>query len=289
MRFLLLRTALIVMGVSLIIGHALAQGNSWITVYAEPTTESKALFTVYPGMQIPVDEVKETPEGTWSSFAVGKTEYWIPGNQPLQNKPGRTAHGIIDMYGILNQPHHYAVKLVKLPGAKGRLETYEKTENGYLLNNTYDVTYPKEGPKTIYGDLKTVGGPVVRYMYRTMQTGMKGRDEKGREFGAFKVSYPMPHDALPHLLNGHIGVGQYNNIPAINESSGVFAPHPHSLMGADIVIHTARKGSRGCIDVENEAMGVLYYDDLNAENDREIIPLVIYDENVQAPPTGDLF
>ena len=196
---------------------------------------------------------------------------------------------IVDSYGILEMPHRYAVKLVKLKGAKGRLETYRKKSDEYIFQYEYDVTYPEEGPKSKYGDMKTVGGNIVRYIYRTAKSGMNGRDQFGEPFGVYKISYPMPHDALPYFLEGKMGTSGYNNIPTIRTQNGRLIPHPHSLMGADILIHTAQKGSRGCINVDNEAMSFLYHNDLNALNEREIIPLVIYDEDVEAPPMGNLF
>ncbi len=197
---------------------------------------------------------------------------------------------IMDVYGILDQPHHYAVKLVKFEGAKGRLETYEKTEEGYRLKNVYAVTYSKEGRKSKYGDMKTVGGPYVRYMYRTIKSSMDGRDKDGNSFGVYKISYPMPHDALPYLMAGKMSKESFNQIPVIaKNSNGDLIPHPQGILGADILIHTAKKGSRGCINVENEAMSALYWNDLASENDRELIPLVIYDEDMEAPPTGSLF
>ena len=82
---------------------------------------------------------------------------------------------------------------------------------------------------------------------------------------------------------------QYNKLPAINKNSnGQYYPHPPSNMGADIVLHTKRRGSRGCIMIPNEEMSHLYNHDLVTENDTEIIPLVIYDENATAPPVGQL-
>jgi len=173
------------------------------------------------------------------------------------------------------------------------METYEKTDDGYRLRHIYPITYRKEGQKTRYGDLKSPGGNVVRYMYRTRRSGMNGWDKNGNPFGVYKISYPMPHDALPHLMAGRITEAQYNKIPAINwkgeGENRMLYPHPHSYMGADIVLHTARKGSRGCLNIENEQMSFFYHEDLVTENDKEIIPLVIYDEEVIAPPVGDLF
>jgi len=61
------------------------------------------------------------------------------------------------------------------------------------------------------------------------------------------------------------------------------------MLGADILIHTKRWGSAGCVNVENEEMSYLYNEDLVTENDKEIIPLIIYDEEVVAPPMGQLF
>jgi len=195
-----------------------------------------------------------------------------------------------DLYGILSEPHRFAVKQVKEPGAKGRLETYEKTETGeYVLRNTYDVTYRKDGPKAIYGDLKSPGGPVIRYIYRTTRTGMGGRNKAGKAFGAFKVSYPLPYDALPYQQNGEMSLAQFNKIPAINRIDGILYPHPRGMLGADIVIHTQLKGSLGCLNIANEEMYRLYNEDLVSENDTEIIPLVIYDEDVTAPAVGQLF
>jgi hypothetical protein len=117
---------------------------------------------------------------------------------------------------------------------------------------------------------------------------MTSRDDQG-SFGVYKVRYPMPHDALPYLLEGKMTLGQYNNIPAINKIGNEFYPHPGSMLGADIVIHTARKGSRGCIILENSEMGKLYREDLQTENDKELIPFIIYDEDRVAPPEGTLF
>lgn len=199
-------------------------------------------------------------------------------------------YATVDPYGILAEPHHFAVKLVKEPGAKGMLETYEKTETGeYVLRNTYPVTYRKEGPKTKYGDLKSPGGPVIRYIYRTTRTGMGGRNKAGETFGAYKVSYPMPYDALPYLQDGKMSLAQFNKIPAINRIDGILYPHPRGMLGADIVIHTKVKGSLGCINIENEEMARFYNEDLVTENDKEIIPLIIYDEDVVAPWVGQIF
>ncbi|MFH0821054.1 MAG: hypothetical protein V1908_04755 [Candidatus Peregrinibacteria bacterium] len=302
MRFSFLRGAFVVAVIILSLGtpFARAEENEWIRITAKttevrsnPDLKSKSLFTLYEGMQVPFDEVKVTPEGFWYSFKIRKSTYWIQGeiNGEFQFKRvTEELPRIIDSYGILNQPHRFVAKLVKYSSAaEGRLETYEKIEGEYVLSNVYPVTYRREGKKTDYADLRTVGGPVIRYMYRTMQTGMKGRDQSEREFGAFKISYPMPHDALPHFLEGRMGFASYNMIPVINWLNDLLIPHPHSLMGADILIHTARKGSRGCINVENEQMSMLYYDDLAAENDHEIIPLVIYDENVETPSIGEFF
>ena len=161
------------------------------------------------------------------------------------------------------------------------------------MQHTYTTSYRKEGEKTKYSDLKSPGGKVIRYLYRTTRSGMNGRDKDGNKFGVYKVSYPMPHDALPHLLAGRINIHQYNKIPTINyQGSGenrMLYPHPTSYMGANIVLHTKRKGSRGCINIPNEAMSRLYHEDLVTENDKEIIPFVIYDEDVIAPPIGQLF
>ena len=54
------------------------------------------------------------------------------------------------------------------------------------------------------------------------------------------------------------------------------------------MLHTKNRGSRGCINIENDEMSFMYHSDLVTENDKEIIPLVIYDEGVDAPPIGVL-
>lgn len=200
---------------------------------------------------------------------------------------------IIDRYGILNMPHRYAVKFVKYPGAIGRMETYEKKGDEYIMRHTYTADYPKEGPKENPWDLKTVGGNVVRYLYRTTKSGMNGWNKESESFGVYKVSFPMPHDLEPLLEAKKITKAQYDKIPAINYKgigeNKMLYPHPKSAVGADIVLHTARKGSRGCIMIENEAMSRMYHEDLVTENDKELIPLIIYDEDVIAPPIGQLF
>ncbi|MBN2087237.1 hypothetical protein JW758_02725 [Candidatus Peregrinibacteria bacterium] len=195
---------------------------------------------------------------------------------------------IVDEYGILDLPHRYAVKFVKYPGAQGRIETYERVDSEYIMRNTYTTYYRKDGPKDRYGDLKSPGGNVVRYIYRTTNTGMGGWDKNGEPFGAYKVSFPMPHDARPLLESGQMSQAQFDKIPAINYINGRLYPHPASMLGADIVLHTKVRGSRGCITIPNEAMSQLYHEDLVTENDTEIIPFIIYDEDVIAPPIGQL-
>ncbi|MBU0577277.1 hypothetical protein KKF73_01780 [Patescibacteria group bacterium] len=227
-------------------------------------------------------------------FRLGNENYWVPVLEPggisnLTVKNSSELNVIEDYYGILEMPHNFAVKLVKYPEAEGRIETYRKVGDEYVLQYTYPVSYRKEGKKEIYGDLKTVGGNVVRYMYRTMRSSMDGWDASGDPFGVYKISYPMPHDGLPKLFSGSLSLAQYNELPAINRNpAGNYLPHPGGRLGADIVLHTKRKGSSGCINIENEAMSYLYHQDLATELDREIIPLVIYDEDVIAPPVGQL-
>jgi len=275
------------------LGQTFVVSSAQLPVYQEPEMGSKPGPSLYKGMTfVPSEEVNR--DGIdW--FKVGTRSIWVPAMESggITNVSAEDAEiaspKIIDLYGILDQPHRYAVKLVKFPEAKGRLETYEKTDSGYQLRKTYEVTYRKEGLKDKYGDLKSPGGPVIRYLYRTTSSAMNGRDNEGQSFGVYKVSYPMPHDALPYLLSGKMTLAQYANIPAINRIGGKLYPHPHSMLGADILIHTARRGSLGCFNIENEAMSSLYHNDLVTENDQEIIPFVIYDEGVVAPPTGELF
>lgn len=200
---------------------------------------------------------------------------------------------IVDRYGIFDMPHRYAVKFVKFQGvSEGRLETYKKIGDKYIMQHTYSAGYPREGVKDSPWDMKTVGGNVVRYLYRTTRSGMNGYNKDREFFGVYKVSFPMPHDLQPLLKAGEISQAQYDKIPAINyrgsEKNQMLYPHPASAVGADIVLHTARKGSRGCIMVENEAMSRMYHEDLATENDQEIIPFVIYDEGVETPPIGQL-
>lgn len=191
---------------------------------------------------------------------------------------------IVDEYGILDMPHQYAVKFVKYPGAQGRLETYKKEGDEYVMTNTYITYYRKDRPKDKYGDLKSPGGNVIRYLYRTTNTGMGGWNKEEESFGAYKVSYPMTHDARPSLESGKMSQAQFDKIQAINYINGHLYSHPHSMLGSDIVLHTKIKGSRGCITVPNEPMSRLYHEDLVTENDQEIIPFVTYDEDVIAPP-----
>jgi hypothetical protein len=274
------------------LGQTFTVAMDELPVYRVPGTESEPDFHFYKGMTfVPNEEVDR--DGTdW--LRVGSGSFWVPaigqgGKVNLSTETVPSSSKIVDLYGILDQPHRYAVKMVKMQGAKARIETYRKTADGYVLNYTYDATYRKDGPKEKYGDLKTPGGPVVRYLYRTTRSAMDGRDKSGAPFGVFKVSYPMPHDALPDLLSGKMSVAEYNKIPAINYVNGTLEPHPHGMLGADILIHTQRWGSLGCVNIENEAMSFLYNNDLVTENDKEIIPFIIYDENVEAPPIGKLF
>lgn len=237
-------------------------------------------------------------ENGYKWFKVGDRNLWVPAVEPqgvVNVAPQEDPHApeIVDLYGIMDMPHRYAVKWVKYKGAQGRIETYKKVGDEYVMQHTYSIYYRKDGPKDRYGDLKSPGGSVIRYLYRTTRSGMNGRDKTGKSFGVYKVSFPMPHDAFPHLLAGHIGSAQYNKIPAINwQGSGknrILVPHPDSYMGADIVLHTKKRGSRGCITVQNEMMSFLYNEDLVTENDKEIIPFIVYDEDVIAPAIGKLF
>lgn len=208
-------------------------------------------------------------------------------------KKEQAPSSIVDRYGILKMPHQYAVKFVKYSGSIGRLETYKKISDEYVMQHTYTADYPKEGPKQSPWDMRTAGGNTIRYLYRTTRSGMNGWDKNREHFGVYKVSFPMPHDLEPLLKAGKISEAQYNKIPIINyqgsKGGKMLYPHPKSAVGADIVLHTAKRGSRGCIMVENEAMSRLYHEDLVTENDQEIIPFVIYDEDVVAPPIGELF
>jgi hypothetical protein len=274
------------------LGQTFTVTSDRLPVYSEPGTKSKPGPALYKGMSfVPSEEVSR--DGVeW--FKVGTRSLWVPAVESggIVNIAAGTdspASKTVDLYGILEQPHRFAVKMVKEKGAKGRIETYEKTENGYRLRHVYPITYRKEGAKDKFGDLKSPGGSVVRYIYRTTRSSMNGWDKERRPFGVYKISYPMPHDALPFLLSGKMTLSQYANIPAINRIGETFYPHPHGMLGADIVIHTARKGSLGCVNIENEAMSEFYHEDLVTENDREIIPLVIYDEDVVAPSEGELF
>jgi hypothetical protein len=275
------------------LGQTFVVSSDQLPVYQEPEIGSKPGPSLYKGMTF-VPSAEEDRDGVqW--FKVGTRSLWVPAEESggIVNVAAEGAEAvapkIVDLYGILDQPHRYAAKLVKLPDAKGRLETYEKTADGYKLRHTYDLTYRKDGPKEKYGDLKSPGGPVIRYLYRTTNSAMDGRDKEGQSFGVYKVSYPMPHDALPYLLSGKMTLAQYADIPAINRVNGKLYPQPQGMLGADILIHTVRWGSLGCFNIENEAMSSLYLEDLVTENDQEIIPLVIYDENVVAPPEGQLF
>ncbi|MBI5421626.1 hypothetical protein HZA44_00630 [Candidatus Peregrinibacteria bacterium] len=262
-----------------------------VPAYREPRLEAKAQFDMPKGTAFaPIDSLSQ--DGIeWFKVEGG---FWVPALEPngvvnVTMEAEAEQPKVIDLYGIMEQPHRFAVKMVKMPGAKARIETYKKVEGGYVLSHTYDSTYRKDGPKDKYGDLKSPGGPVIRYLYRTTRSAMNGRDKAGNLFGVYKVSYPMPHDALPYLLAGKMSLAQYNNIPAINYVGGTLYPHPHSMLGADILIHTKNKGSLGCINIENELMGQFYNEDLVTENDKELIPFVIYDEGVVAPPEGQLF
>lgn len=261
---------------------------------------TKPKFTLYKGMQFQSQNIIDKDGVKFIQAKFGNKNYFIPAIQDGGNANvtpvgiyniasiSEETGAIKDYYGILDQPHTYAIKLVKEKGAKGRLETYEKTDEGYVFRKSYQVKYPKEGPKVIYGDLKTVGGPVVRYVYRTTNTS-RGGSSAGKSFGGYKISYPMPHDALPYLEKGTMTVQSYNNIPALNVKNGVYTPHPQGKLGADLVIHTDVWGSLGCIIMKNDQMANLYLKDLVTVNDKEIIPLIVYDENVVAPSEGQLF
>ena len=267
--------------------------NETIDVFNVPDINSEPQFKVYQNMSFKPTESIINNGYKW--FKLGNKNYWTPAVEPngIVNFSIKAKQPqILDLYGIMEQPHRYAVKMVKYPGAKGRIETYKKIDGKYVMQHTYTASYRREGPKSKYSDLKSPGGRVIRYLYRTTRSGMNGWDKSGRHFGVYKVSYPMPHDALPHLLAGRITIHQYNKIPAINyqgsDENRMLYPHPPSYMGANIVLHTKSKGSRGCINVENEAMSRMYHEDMVTENDKEIIPFVIYDEDIIAPPIGQL-
>lgn len=315
----MLKKLILILGLALLLTAALTTplkaANPWATettftisrnevpVYTKPTDKSNRVFSIYRGTELNPLQTVVANGYKWFEVEMGRRKYWVPAVEPqgiVNVLPGSsrttTINGhIIDAYGILEKEHRYAVKLVKFEdndpkwGAEGRLETYRKTESGYELQYTYPVKYPKDGPKNRYGDLKTVGGNVVRYLYRTTRSGMNGWNNNWEKFGVYKVSFPMPHDALPFLEQGQMSLGQYNNIRSLNQySNGQYYPHPGSMLGADIVIHTARKGSLGCIILENESMSFMYHKDLVTENNTEIIPFIIYDEHVAAPPVGQL-
>lgn len=262
-----------------------------LTVYKEPHLDSEELFTIYHGMEVHPSESVVVDGFKW--FRIEDRDYWIPAIEPggIVNVTIQSADEevIKDYYGVLDMPHRYAVKMVKEPDAHGWIETYEKVGDEYVLRETYPVTYRKDGPKSRFGDLRTAGGTGIRYLFRTTRSSMNGWNSEGERFGVYKVSYPMPHDAYPQLLSGRLNLYQYNHIPVVNRTeSGRLLPQPGSALGADIVLHTARKGSRGCINIENERMSHFYSEDIVTENDQEIIPFVIYDEDVVAPPVGQL-
>jgi len=260
-------------------------------VFTRPDFNSNPAFELQKGMLVKPTASIDKDGFKWFKL---NNKYWIPAMEPggvvhLSLNTNYDPKKIVDLYGILDQPHKYAVKLTKYPGAIGKIETYRRVNGHYELNSVYEASYRKDGPKAKYGDLKSPGGPVVRYLYRTTYSSMNGWDKSGNKFGVYKVSFPMPHDALPYLLDGKMSTYQYNKIPAINYHGGMFHPHPHSMLGADILIHTKAKGSLGCINIENEEMSNFYHNDIMTENNKEIIPFVIYDEDVVAPPTGQLF
>ena len=262
-----------------------------IPVFTDLNINANPAFKLQKGMLVtPIESIDK--EGyKWFKL---NDRYWIPAMEPggivnLSLNQNYNPKKIVDLYGILDQPHRYAVKMTKYPGAIAKIETYKKVGDEYILNEVYEASYRKDGPKAKYGDLKSPGGPVVRYLYRTTRSSMNGWDDEGRHFGVYKVSFPMPHDALPYLLNGKMSTYQYEKIPAINYHGDTLLPHPHSMLGADILIHTKAKGSLGCINIENEKMSDFYNKDIATENDKEIIPFIIYDEDVVAPPTGQLF
>jgi len=263
-----------------------------IQIYKAPNLESSMAFNMLKGMQFNPIETVLNNGIKWIKIS---NSFWLPAIEPngiVNVKQNKKTPYIKDIYEIFKEPHKYAVKMVKYPGAKGRIETYKKVGKRYIMQHTYTVSYRKDGQKTKYGDLKSPGGNVVRYLYRTTKSSMNGWDKTGKPFGVYKVSCPMPHDALPHLLTGRITPQQYNKIPTINwkgeGENKILYPHPKSYMGADIVLHTKRKGSRGCLNIENEQMSFFYHKDVVTENDKEIIPFVIYDEDIIAPPIGQL-
>ncbi len=273
------------------IGNTFIITAETIKVYKEPNVYSEPLFTLYKEMEIKPSDSFAMDGYKW--FKLGVKDYWIPAIEPggIVNVATLNNHKsqIKDAYGILNRPHNFAVKFVKYPGAVGRIETYKKINGEYVLQHTYTATYSKEGQKSRPDDLKTAGGNVVRYLFRTNRSLMTGWAGNGEPFGVYKVSFPMPHDALEPLLNGRISLYEYNEIPVISTlPNGELTRHPLSRMGGDVALHTDEKGSSGCINIENEAMSRLYHEDLVTENDREIIPFIIYDEEVKAPPIGQL-
>ena len=86
---------------------------SKIPIYADPGSQKTISSYLYSGMTVePTDWV--TKEGVdW--FKVGDRSLWVPASEPNgiinvaadENIPGAK---IIDLYGILDQPHRYAVK-----------------------------------------------------------------------------------------------------------------------------------------------------------------------------------
>jgi hypothetical protein len=275
------------------LGNSFKVSRQELPVYDLPKMKGSPLFRIYRGFTITPTEIINKDGYKWFKF--GK-DYYLPAIQPggIINMTAITNQQdkIKDSYGFLEIPHQFAVKLVKEPGARGQVETYKKMKDGsYQLRKSYPVSYAREGIKSLFGDKKTVGGNVVRYMYRTKISTMNGWDSLGRHFGVYKIAYPLPHDALPHLLSGRIALGEYNEIPVISTTgnNGRLFRHPLGRMGGDIVLHTARKGSLGCINIENDAMSRFFHEDVTSREDYEIVPLVIYDEGVEAPELGKLF
>ncbi len=267
-----------------------------LPVYGTPSKDSRPKFNLYKGMEIE-SVVADIVDGEkWLKIDSSRGQHWIPASEKggIYNVSAvaEAKSGIVDYYDILEQPHNYAVKLVKYADKpEGRIETFKRIDGDYVHHKTYNVTYPKVGPKDRYGDLKTVGGPVVRYLYRTKRSSMNGY-LNGERFGVYKVSYPMPHDALPWVLEGRMSLAEYNRIPTINyrgpENDKQLYPHPQGRLGADILIHTEKHGSLGCILVDHAEMYDLFFEDLVSESNKEIIPFIIYDEDMVPTPEGQL-
>ena len=88
-----------------------------IDIFGAPDIHSEPEFKIYRNMSFSPAETIIQNGYKW--FKLGNKNYWAPAVEPngivnFVAEPKSENRRILDLYGIMNQPHRYAVKMVKL-------------------------------------------------------------------------------------------------------------------------------------------------------------------------------